>query len=124
MDPSATDFSDQMRILKSESMLRPEAVESWYYLHYFTGDPKYREWAHDYLVAMNTHAKAKYGYSTVRNINEIPARQTGFCESFVMAETLKYLYLIMSDRKALDLSKYVLNTEAHPLLIHRDETEI
>ena len=73
---------------------------------------------------MNTHAKAKYGYSTVRNINEIPARQTGFCESFVMAETLKYLYLIMSHRKALDLSKYVLNTEAHPLLIHRDETEI
>ena len=98
--------------------MRPEAVESWYYLHYFSGDPKYREWAHDYLVAMNNHARTTYGYSTVRDVNQVPAIHSGFCESFVMAETLKYIYLIMSDRATLDLSKYVLNTEAHPFLIH------
>ena len=118
MNDKTTDFSSQMTVLPEVGLMRPEAVESWYYLHYFTGDPKYREWAHEYLVAMNKHARAPYGYSKIEDVTAVPATQTGFCESFVMAETLKYLYLIMSDRSALDLSKYVLNTEAHPFRIH------
>eukprot|EP01043_Picozoa_sp_COSAG02_P048502 COSAG02_NODE_4769_length_4999_cov_3.430612_1_plen_113_part_00 len=34
-----------------------------------------------------------------------------------LAETLKYLYLIFSPDDVVPLDKYVLNTEAHPLLI-------
>ena len=34
-----------------------------------------------------------------------------------LAETLKYLYLIFSPDDVIPLDKYVLNTEAHPLLI-------
>ena len=119
MDPNTPHFSQQMTIPSNGvGVLRPEAAESWYYLHYFTGDPKYRAWAHEYLAALNQHARAPYGYSTVSDVNQVPTTHTGFCESFVMAETLKYLFLIMSDRATLDLSKYVLNTEAHPFLIH------
>lgn len=33
-------------------------------------------------------------------------------ESFFLAETLKYLYLMFSD-EVVDLSEYVFNTEAH-----------
>ncbi len=36
-------------------------------------------------------------------------------ESFWLAETLKYFYLIFSEPDLIDLGEYVLNTEAHPL---------
>jgi len=36
-------------------------------------------------------------------------------QSFVMAETFKYLYLLFSPNEAFDLDRYVLNTEGHPL---------
>ena len=38
-------------------------------------------------------------------------------ESFWLAETLKYLYLLFSDDAVISLDKWVLNTEAHPLPI-------
>ena len=41
------------------------------------------------------------------------------CESFWFAETLKYLWLLFaSPDTSLDLEKWVLTTEAHPLLVH------
>jgi len=36
-------------------------------------------------------------------------------ESFWLAETLKYLYLIFDDPERLSLDEWVFNTEAHPL---------
>ena len=36
-------------------------------------------------------------------------------ESFWLAETLKYFYLIFSEPDLVSLDEYVLNTEAHPL---------
>ena len=41
-------------------------------------------------------------------------------QSFFLAETLKYLYLIFSDDDAMDLDRWVLNTEAHPLPVLSD----
>lgn len=40
-----------------------------------------------------------------------------FAESFFTAETLKYLYLLFSSKKIVDLDKEVLTTEAHILPI-------
>jgi hypothetical protein len=37
-------------------------------------------------------------------------------DSFFMAETLKYLYLLFSDDDVISLDKFVFNTEAHPLM--------
>lgn len=36
-------------------------------------------------------------------------------QSFWLAETLKYFYLIFSPPELISLDDYVLNTEAHPL---------
>ncbi len=36
-------------------------------------------------------------------------------ESFFLAETLKYLYLLYAPKSKLDLHKVVFNTEAHPM---------
>jgi hypothetical protein len=36
-------------------------------------------------------------------------------ESYFLAETLKYLYLLFASPGAVDLRDHVFNTEAHPL---------
>jgi hypothetical protein len=37
-------------------------------------------------------------------------------QSWFLAETLKYLYLLFADDGALDLDRWVFNTEAHPVM--------
>ncbi|MCK5571930.1 MAG: glycoside hydrolase family 47 protein, partial [Bacteroidetes bacterium] len=36
-------------------------------------------------------------------------------ESYFLAETLKYLYLLFAPPETLDFSSVVFNTEAHPI---------
>jgi hypothetical protein len=38
-------------------------------------------------------------------------------ESFFLAETLKYAYLLFTDDDVIPLEKYVFNTEAHPVSV-------
>jgi len=38
-------------------------------------------------------------------------------QSFFLAETLKYLYLLFSPTTVIPLDEWVFNTEAHPLKI-------
>lgn len=43
-------------------------------------------------------------------------------QSFFLAETLKYLYLLFSPSSVISLDEWVFNTEAHPLrIVTRDE---
>jgi hypothetical protein len=42
-------------------------------------------------------------------------RSADSMESFLFAETLKYLYLLFAPDSAFDLDAHVLTTEAHPL---------
>lgn len=94
-------------------ILRPEVVESYFYMWRFTKDPKYREWAWDVVEALEKHCKAEYGYSGLRNVNSGLKDSTQ--QSFFLAETLKYLYLIFSEDELISLDEFVFNTEAHPL---------
>jgi endoplasmic reticulum Man9GlcNAc2 1,2-alpha-mannosidase len=55
------------------------------------------------------------GFTSLSNANTIPPVERDNMESFWMAETLKYFYLLFSDRDFLPLEKTVFNTEAHPL---------
>lgn len=47
----------------------------------------------------------------------MPVKQQDGMETFWLAETLKYLWLLFGPDDLLDLETWVLNTEAHPLLI-------
>jgi mannosyl-oligosaccharide alpha-1,2-mannosidase len=102
-------------------LLRPEVLESIYYMHYFTGDPKYREWTYAILQGLNKYARANWGYTAIKNVQSASLGSANWKdeeESFLFAETLKYIYLTLSPRKdRLDFSKWVFNTEAHPLPI-------
>ena len=53
----------------------------------------------------------------MQDVQHIPPPQSNLMESFWLAETLKYLWLIFSPESVLPFDKYVLNTEAHPLLL-------
>ena len=50
---------------------------------------------------------------------QVPPPQRNKMESFFLAETLKYLYLLFDDSQppVLPLDEYVFNTEAHALPI-------
>lgn len=104
-------------------ILRPEVVESYFYLWRLTKDTKYRDWAWEAAQAIEEHCKAKYGYAGLHNVNDhrsdISALHDDLQRSFFLAETLKYLYLIFSDDDLISLDEFVFNTEAHPLIINK-----
>lgn len=85
----------------------------------FTKDPKYREWGWEIFQNIEKYCKVAHGYSGVKNVNSIPVQHNDFQESFFLAETLKYLYLLFDDSK-IPLSEWVFNTEAHPLRITKN----
>lgn len=55
------------------------------------------------------------GYAGVHSVTSLPVRHDDTQQSFFLAETLKYLYLLFSPTDVLSLDEWVLNTEAHPL---------
>mmetsp|Transcript_646 Transcript_646/g.1913 ORF Transcript_646/g.1913 Transcript_646/m.1913 type:complete len:100 (+) Transcript_646:806-1105(+) len=98
-------------------MLRPEAVESLMILYRVTGKNKYREWGWEIFQAIEKHCKVEAGYSGVRDVTQEPAELDNKMQSWFLAETLKYLYLLFSPTDVVSLDEWVFNTEAHPLMI-------
>ncbi|ETW05195.1 hypothetical protein H310_04188 [Aphanomyces invadans] len=102
----------------SRYRLRPETVESLMYLYRVTKDPIYQDWGWEIFKAIETHAKSMFGYGTVFNVNHAASvRIDDKMESFFLAETLKYHYLLQSSPSFVPLDEFVFNTEAHPFLI-------
>lgn len=110
--------------LDAHSLLRPEAFEAWFYMHRITGEQIYQEWAWNAFEAIQKHARiATGGYSSVQNVKRVPVQYRDMQESFFLAESLKYLYLLMADddqQPDLPLDQWVFNTEAHPLPIRKN----
>jgi Glycosyl hydrolase family 47 len=99
-------------------LLRPEAVESFFILNYLTGDPVYREWGWEVFLAIEKHCKTKFAYGALPNVQDASGTPRDSMESFFLAETLKYLYLLQDpDTEVNILEKHVFNTEAHPMKI-------
>ncbi|TKS84189.1 Endoplasmic reticulum mannosyl-oligosaccharide 1,2-alpha-mannosidase [Collichthys lucidus] len=102
------------------NLLRPETVESLFYMYRFTKDNKYRDWGWDILQSFNNYTKVPGGgYTSINNVRDpVNPGPRDKMESFFLGETLKYLYLLFSDdMELLSLDKYVFNTEAHPVPI-------
>lgn len=96
-------------------ILRPENIESAFYLYRKTNNPKYLEMGKEYFNSIERYCRIDDGYASLRNV--MSKEKMDSMESFFLAETLKYLYLIFAPEKTLDLNKFVFNTEAHPLKI-------
>ncbi|KAF3696306.1 Endoplasmic reticulum mannosyl-oligosaccharide 1,2-alpha-mannosidase [Channa argus] len=108
------------KLADRHNLLRPETVESLFYLYRFTKDHKYQAWGWEILQSFNKYTKVSSGgYTSINNVRDpdYPGPRDKM-ESFFLGETLKYLYLLFSDDPNLiSLDQYVFNTEAHPLPI-------
>jgi len=112
IEPEEIDYST-LKILSPGYQLRPENIESAYYLYYFTRDPKYREMGLTYFNSIVKYCRTPSAFAALSSVET--KKQRDDMESFFFAETMKYLYLLLADPDHIDLQKTVFNTEAHPL---------
>ncbi|KAL1517235.1 hypothetical protein ABEB36_001025 [Hypothenemus hampei] len=103
----------------AHNLLRPEFLESLWYMYQLTGNSTYQDWGWQIFQGFENYTKVVNGYTSIGNVkNTANVRPKDMMESFFLSETLKYLYLLFSDDpKLLDLNKYVVNSEAHPFPI-------
>jgi len=113
--------------------LRPELIESIMYLYRATGDSWLLEAGLDILRSIQHSTRTPCGYATVKNVRDHSLADR--MESFFLAETTKYLYLLFDPnnflhnkgntaevvkvegqgRCMLEAGGYIFNTEAHPI---------
>ncbi|EME40718.1 glycoside hydrolase family 47 protein [Dothistroma septosporum NZE10] len=104
----------------------PEAVESWYYAYQTTGDQYWRDVAWAYTVAQNRTLRVGSGFASIKNVYKADGDGTGnYMASFMLAETLKYQFMIQSPKDGEwnvqhgenNKNLFVYNTEAHPFKV-------
>lgn len=93
--------------------LRPEIVESTYYLYTLTGDEKYLQMGKTFWEDFVSYCKTEAGYAVLKSV--VTKEKSDTMHSFLFAETFKYYYLLFASPKTLDFKKVVFNTEAHPI---------
>nr|XP_040221887.2 mannosyl-oligosaccharide alpha-1,2-mannosidase IA isoform X1 [Anopheles coluzzii] len=120
LGPESFRFNDgvEAKALKAQEkyyILRPETFESYFIMWRLTHDQKYRDWGWDAVQALEKHCRTPTGYTGLKNVYLTEPVKDDVQQSFFLAETLKYLYLLFSDDSLLPLDDWVFNTEAHPL---------
>ncbi|CAI9725282.1 degradation-enhancing alpha-mannosidase 2 [Octopus vulgaris] len=112
--------------------LRPELIESTMYLYQATKDPYLLQIGVDMLESIEQVTKTRCGFATVKDVTD--HRLENRMESFFLAETLKYMYLLFTPDHfihnngsrgeviettygecVIDAGGYVFNTEGHPI---------
>jgi len=112
IEPETLDYKT-MRVVAGSYHLRPEIVESTYYLYHYTGDPEYRRMGEKMFDDFVKYCRADSGYAALANV--VTKQQLDEMQSFVLAETFKYFYLLFASPETLQFDKVIFNTEAHPL---------
>lgn len=110
------------QLSESYYILRPEVVESYMYLWRQTHNPIYREWGWEVVMALEKHCRTEGGFSGIQDVYSSNPNHDNRQQSFFLAETLKYLYLLFSEDDVLSLEDWVFNTEAHPLPVNRSDS--
>ncbi|GAB2268489.1 mannosyl-oligosaccharide alpha-1,2-mannosidase [Dionaea muscipula] len=104
-----------MNVGTSWNILRPETVESLFYLWRLTGNKTYQDWGWNIFQAFEKNSRIESGYVGLKDVNT--GVKDNMMQSFFLAETLKYLYLLFSPPTVIPLDEWVFNTEAHPLRV-------
>lgn len=95
--------------------LRPELIESTFYMHEATGDSSWLRAGAHFVHSLQKHAKTKCGYATIADIET--KEQEDNMPSFFLSETCKYLILLFDTSHFYRNGNYVMTTEAHPFPI-------
>jgi len=107
LSPGVKDMGDTRYIL------RPEALESVFYMHRITGDPYWRKAGWKMVSSILKATRTQYGHAAILDVTSDTLTFEDKMESFWLAETLKYAYLLFEDESKWSLDDWVLNTEAH-----------
>ncbi|MEI7827500.1 MAG: glycoside hydrolase family 47 protein, partial [Euryarchaeota archaeon] len=110
--PELLDYKT-MKVVLGSYQLRPEIIESAYYLYHYTGDEKYRRMGTTFFNSLVERCKTNAGFAALDDVRT--GVQTDTMESYFLAETMKYFYLLFAPSQAFDFEKAVFNTEAHPI---------
>jgi Glycosyl hydrolase family 47 len=112
IEPEILDYKT-MLVVAGSYHLRPEIVESTYYLYHYTGDPEYRHRGEKMFDDFVKYCRTNSGYAALADVTS--KQHLDEMESFVLAETFKYFYLLFAPAGTLEFDKVIFNTEAHPL---------
>ncbi|CAF1177460.1 unnamed protein product [Adineta steineri] len=94
--------------------LRPEFIESTYFLYQATKNPFYLHVGRDILDNLNTYTRVECGFATVHDVRDKTLEDR--MESFFLSETCKYLFLLFDEENYLNqhgANHYIFTTEAH-----------
>lgn len=111
IEPEGFDYK-AMRASRPGYQLRPEIIESAYYLSHYTNDRRFVEMGQVMFADLRKYCRTDAGYTVLQSV--VTKQQGDLMHSFFLAETLKYAYLLLQP-DAIDFDRVVFNTEAHPL---------
>ncbi|TPP65569.1 Alpha-mannosidase I MNS5 [Fasciola gigantica] len=99
--------------------LRPEFIESTYFLYRVTKHPFYLRVGEQIINNLDKYARAKCGFATIHSVEDKSKEDR--MESFFLSETLKYLYLLFDENNPLNRNEmdYMFSTQAHIFPIKR-----
>jgi hypothetical protein len=105
IEPEILDYKT-MHVVAGSYHLRPEIIESTYYLYHYTGDPEYRKMGEKMFDDFVQYCRTDSGYAALADV--ISKQQHDEMESFVLAETFKYFYLLFAPPETLQFDKVIL----------------
>ena len=112
VEPEEFDYRAR-KITSPAYHLRPEIVESTYYLYRYTKDEKYLRMGEQLWRDFVKHCRTEDAYAALKNV--VTKEKNDSMQSFLFAETFKYFYLLFAPPSTLDFEKVIFNTEAHPI---------
>ena len=96
------------RITSRKYILRPEAIESVFIMYRITGDEYWREKGWKMFTAIQSYTMTELANSAISDVTSAVPVFADTMESFWLAETLKYFYLLYSDPSIISLDDYIL----------------
>ncbi len=112
IEPEVFDYRER-KIIAPGYPLRPEIVESTYYLYQHTKDPRYLVMGEKLWRDFVQHCRTDVAYAALKNV--VTKEKSDSMQSFLFAETFKYFYLLFAPSDTLDFRNVIFNTEAHPI---------
>ncbi|XP_007894435.2 ER degradation-enhancing alpha-mannosidase-like protein 3 isoform X1 [Callorhinchus milii] len=108
-------FTTDFAVHWAQHPLRPEFIESTYFLYKATKDPYYLRVGKSVVDGLNQYARVPCGFAAVRDVRT--GHHEDRMDSFFLAEMFKYLYLLFAEKNELpfNIDDYVFTTEAHLL---------
>ncbi len=114
IEPESMNYKT-MTVENGAYILRPENLESAYYLYQYTHDERYLEMGKNMFENLVKYCRTDDAYAALKDVRTKEKRD--YMESFFFAETLKYAYLLFDESGKLNFHKVIFNTEAHPYKI-------